>query len=387
MAEKNCYNCGTPCDDSNTSKTIYCESWTPEVQEQTGKGYLDKEGVLKALKSWTSNGKELDWLKTRVDQGEFDAKLTDYEHSECYADHQKALAEKDVEIAQLKEYARYASTWANAAVDALKEELHKKQIALADLQDLVNPERRSCLTCENTECDVLIGADQACWTQAQKKEPELMICKNAEKCAYVTCHHAIPHKPNSGCCPECMNPEGISGSICIPYKEPAQTPAPEEGKSPIQHLQDRVLELEQHQGRDRADLMEKIGALARSVGCLLERLNAVDEDFTNTANAVFKQKEQIGELEDKTSRELSQAFAEVSRALSERKQSADVARDVSNAQAHEIIKMQDQINRIEHRLLLAQDRIAEIHPSGCVPPVKSKPKSRLKTDRTKKVTK
>ena len=122
------------------------------------------------------------------------------------------------------------------------------------------------------------------------------------------------------------------------------------GKSPIQHLQDRVLELEQHQGRDRADLMEMI----------------------------------LG-LEDKTSRELSQAFAEVNRALAERKQNADVARDASNAQAHEIIEMQGQIKGLEHRLGLAQDRIAEIHPSGCVPPAKSKPKSRLKTDRVKKV--
>ena len=53
----------------------------------------------------------------------------------------------------------------------------------------------------------------------------------------------------------------------------------------------------------------------------------------------------------------------------------------------EILKMQDQIKGLEHRLRLAQDRIAEIHPGGCVPPAKSKPKSRLKTDRMKKVTK
>ena len=53
----------------------------------------------------------------------------------------------------------------------------------------------------------------------------------------------------------------------------------------------------------------------------------------------------------------------------------------------EILKMQDRIKGLEHRLGLAQDRIAEIHPSGCVPPAKSKPKSRLKTDRMKKVTK
>ena len=31
------------------------------------------------------------------------------------------------------------------------------------------------------------------------------------------------------------------------------------------------------------------------------------------------------------------------------------------------------IKGLEHRLGLAQDRIAEIHPSGCVPPAKRKP--------------
>ena len=47
-------------------------------------------------------------------------------------------------------------------------------------------------------------------------------------------------------------------------------------------------------------------------------------------------------------------------------------------------KQKDQIGGLEHRLGLAQDRIAEIHPSGCVPPAKSKPKSQLKTDHVKK---
>ena len=123
-----------------------------------------------------------------------------------------------------------------------------------------------------------------------------------------------------------------------PTNGPSQTPAPEEGKSPIQHLQDRVLEMEQHQGRDRADLMEKIRGLET---------------------------------------EISEVKRYVEQSYLERKQSAAVARDVSNAQ--------DRIKGLEHRLGLAQDRIAEIHPSGCVPPAKSKPKSRLKTDRVKKV--
>jgi hypothetical protein len=168
---------------------------------------------------------------------------------------------------------------------------------------------------------------------------------------------------------------------CIPYKEPVNVKGDlinslqEEGKSPIQHLQDRVLELEQHQGRDRADLMEKIGRSDATIKDLaVESQRAVDDIETEIRTLTGRQdltRDKVKELEDNTSRELSQAFAEVSRALSERKQSADVARDVSNRQACEILKMQDQIKGLEHRLRLAQDRIAEIHPSGCVPPGKS----------------
>ena len=83
--------------------------------------------------------------------------------------------------------------------------------------------------------------------------------------------------------------------------------------------------------------------------------------------------------------EISEVKRYVEQSYFERKQSAAVARFVSSAQVCEILKMQDRIKGPEHRLGLAQDRIAEIHPSGCVPPVRGKPKSQLKTDRGKKV--
>ena len=171
---------------------------------------------------------------------------------------------------------------------------------------------------------------------AQKApDPELFICptrgKESEYCKL--CESSAPH-PHSDSCDDrdCGCPS------CIPYKEPSQTPAPEEGKSPIQHLQDRVLEMEQHQGRDRADLMEKIRDLEKSHETIRGSM-----DFQWQ-----KQKDQIGGLE------------------------------------HRLGLAQDRIGGLEHRLGLAQDRIAEIHPSGCVPPAKSKPKSQLKTDHVKK---
>ena len=161
---------------------------------------------------------------------------------------------------------------------------------------------------------------------------------------------------------------GVPYNCIIP---PVKDEPREESESPLRHLQDRVLELEQHQGRDRADLVEKIRVLesqahaayccnddaAKGVGVLTSRVDKMEKDAEI--------------LKDKTGRELSQAFAEVNRVLSEHKKRDDAA--------------QERIKGLEYRLGLAQDRIAEIHPSGCVPPAKSKPKSRLKTDRVKKV--
>ena len=232
-------------------------------------------------------------------------------------------------------------------------------------------------------------------------EPELFICPNNRvKCFHPSwgCSHRSPHPKDDGCvgtwgCPE-----------CIPYKEPVNVKGDlinslqEEGKSPIQHLQDRVLELEQHQGRDRADLMEKIGRSDATIKDLaVESQRAVDDIETEIRTLTGRQdltRDKVKELEDKTSRELSQAFAEVSRVLAEHREVGNTSRDRIDILDSDLAavmrvtsKQKDQIKGLEHRLRLAQDRIAEIHPGGCVPPVKSQPKSQLKTDRVKKVTK
>ena len=254
------------------------------------------------------------------------------------------------------------------------------------------------------------------YRQSQEKEPELFICP--DQGPGCICSHNKPHLKQSDC-----NGFDDCGGKCIPYKEPAQTSAPEEGRSPIQHLQDRVLELEQHQGRDRADLMEKIRVLesqahaayccnddaAKGVGVLTSRVDKMEKDaeilkdsfvtphgidIANIFTRVSRLETALETLKDKTRRELSQAFAEVNRVLAEHRKVGDASRDRIDildsdlaAVMRAALKQKDQIKGLEHRLGLAQDRIAEIHPSGCVPPAKSKPKSRLKTDRMKKVTK
>ena len=123
----------------------------------------------------------------------------------------------------------------------------------------------------------------------------------------------------------------------------------------------RIIELE-----DRIAELEKLSTMQKAT------IDSLGKDVSNNqASAILELKKKLEAYKKDSGDELSQAFAEVNRVLSEHKKRDDAA--------------QERIKGLEHRLGLAQDRIAEIHPSGCVPPVKSKPKSRLKTDRVKKV--
>ena len=123
----------------------------------------------------------------------------------------------------------------------------------------------------------------------------------------------------------------------------------------------RIIELE-----DRIAELEKLSTMQKAT------IDSLGKDVSNNqASAILELKKKLEAYKKDSGDELSQAFAEVNRVLSEHKKRDDAA--------------QERIKGLEYRLGLAQDRIAEIHPSGCVPPAKSKPKSRLKTDRVKKV--
>ena len=170
---------------------------------------------------------------------------------------------------------------------------------------------------------------------AQKApDPELFICDHAKGCMSEFCSHRRPHERWDGCNNVgCDSRPGIPAK-CIPYKEPtAPQPsavptsgtgtAPEDGRTLKQEVKDLEIVMDD-------TLLCTYPGMAKDIGDLTLRVDKMEKDA-------------------------------------------------------EILKMQDQIKGLEHRLGLAQDRIAEIHPSGCVPHVKSKPKSRLKTDRVKKV--
>jgi len=65
----------------------------------------------------------------------------------------------------------------------------------------------------------------------ESEEPELFICPKAEGCSQDNCSHKNPHKKIAheiglNNCDRMGKCGGMT--ICIPYKEPAQTPAPEE---------------------------------------------------------------------------------------------------------------------------------------------------------------
>jgi len=336
---------------------------------------------------------------------------------------------KDVEIARLKDRIsnlEKLTALQKETIDAQGEALQETnliKIELANLKDTLNPDRRSCLTCENTECDVLIGADQTCWRPAQKApEPELFICPNyGIKPACANCSHNHPHKHTDNCddhfmckSPRCDICEGKECK-CIPYKKEPTVPQPEETKSPIQHLQDRVLELEQHQGRDRADFMEKIREIDEKFEELkgqyggydfgnrvtgLERENKDLKTEYHIINDVLEDLgKQLKSLKEDSGAELSQLAKDTNRALYEHKQINDTAREVSNEQAVAIYKMQEQIAEIQNNPLL---RTYSPRPntftikgsvsgtstgSGPTPSIEKKPKSRLKCDRaaTKRV--
>ena len=204
----------------------------------------------------------------------------------------------------------------------------------------------------------------------------------------------------------------ITQITCIPYKEPtAPQPSavptsgtgtvPEDGRTLKQTVNDLEICTYPGMAKDIGDLTLRMdnlemlhGGVGQKIGNFQKELKDQREDyhahirqFVEENAAAHKEiNKALKSLKEDSSAELSQFARDTNQVLHEHKQINDTAREVSNERAVAIyIQMQDQIKGLEHRLRLAQDRIAEIHPSGCVPPAKSKPKSRLKTDRVKKV--
>ena len=245
-----------------------------------------------------------------------------------------------------------------------------------------------------------------------KAEPELFICDHAKGCMSEFCSHRRPHERWDGCNNVgCDSRPGIPAK-CIPYKEPtAPQPSavptsgtgttPEDGRTLKQTVKDLEICTYPGMAKDIGDLTLRMdnlemlhGGVGQKIGNFQKELKDQREDyhahirqFVEENAAAHKEiNKALKSLKEDSSAELSQFARDTNQVLHEHKQINDTAREVSNERAVAIyIQMQDQIKGLEHRLRLAQDRIAEIHPSGCVPHVKSKPKSRLKTDRVKKV--
>ena len=115
-----------------------------------------------------------------------------------------------------------------------------------------------------------------------KDEPELVICNCAEERCKMSCNAWKPHKKSKACtaAPCNFHPH----SKCIPYKEEELTVTQEPDpvpKTDISHLRDRIFECEQHQGRDRADLIAEIRELGSSTGTLEGRIDTLETTFGN----------------------------------------------------------------------------------------------------------
>ena len=108
----------------------------------------------------------------------------------------------------------------------------------------------------------------------QKDEPELVICPDGEKCGATFCTASRPHKKGGNCGDISCPLHGKRSGLCIPYKKPTVPQEPVSvPKTDMEYLSARMMELEQHQGRDRADLMAEIRDLIKSTGDLKIRLD------------------------------------------------------------------------------------------------------------------
>lgn len=113
-------------------------------------------------------------------------------------------------------------------------------------------------------------------SNSSTKEPELMICENAETCPRVkkygnsVCGHSMPHKTQGDCGKGCLavdEGEKFMGSKCIPYTKPAEPATiPEYPKIPDYpmtrvRLMDRPFpeeDLCEENGRADADMCDEI---------------------------------------------------------------------------------------------------------------------------------
>ena len=131
----------------------------------------------------------------------------------------------------------------------------------------------------------------------------------------------------------------------------------------LEHHTARILELEQHQGRDRADLMSEITALksttamqAHTIAGILKRLNALDMQVPS--KRIDDLEREIKDQREDYHDHIRQLVEENEAAHAALKHTNGVARECSNLQAAEILKMAAQINVLETRLSQAYDLIA-----------------------------
>ena len=122
---------------------------------------------------------------------------------------------------------------------------------------------------------------------------------------------------------------------------------------------------------NRVEALEEKDALSDSrihhdfkeIESLKTQFKGLEKSYADTIRTFeLKMKEQRGDYHDHIAqlvRENAAAHETINTRLSELKQHDDVSRECGNNQAREILKMQEQIKGLEHRLSRAQDMIAE----------------------------
>lgn len=156
--------------------------------------YLNKEQLLKVMKhdKWNPANRNMQELSSRIEHGDFDADSDGYilVYIDDYNNKTKSLADKDAEIARLKEFQNHLQEEIR-----IRNEIIKKHCAKTAQQDqkIANLQK-------------VPG-----WVDNihEYKEPELLICpKNHSGLECSKCEHSKPHdhcnKILSFLCPKCV---------------------------------------------------------------------------------------------------------------------------------------------------------------------------------------
>lgn len=262
--------------------------------------YLDKAAILETVSNQKyREGATWEMFQKRIERGEFDAKgpvilcgqraplLNAIEELNV------SLAEKDAEIARLKEVIRKTAH----CHGELQREMFKQRDRIAQ-QDQELKDLGKAL---QYKCQMREAAEQK---EPLKDEPELWICPDAKQCGDAReCAASSPHKKGATWCDDINCVRGLRSGPCIPYKkeEPMvpqmQQPAPH--KNTVAGALNQAIEAEGRRidayAKKQVDFDMRLDALEKNKNLI----NVLDFQLKGVADCVDKLEKEIATIKEK----------------------------------------------------------------------------------------